>query len=49
MDKTIRKIGNSQGIILSKVILDSLGVQIGDMLCAKVKNGRIILEPRGIR
>lgn len=45
MEKPIRKIGNSQGIILPKMILDSIGLSIGDKMKAKVKNGMIILEP----
>lgn len=47
MEKPIRKIGNSQGIIIPKMILDSIGVNIGDLMMANVKNGKIILEPKG--
>jgi len=45
MEKPIRRIGNSQGIILPKMILDAIGLGIGDLMKAKVKDGKIILEP----
>jgi len=45
MEKPIRKIGNSQGLILAKEILDSVGLAIGDLVQANVKNGKIILTP----
>jgi len=45
MGKPIRKIGNSQGIILPKELLDSIGINIGDVLNTRVKNGKIILDP----
>jgi len=45
MEKPIRKIGNSQGLILAKNILDSVGLAVGDHVQASVKNGRIILTP----
>ena len=49
MEKTIRKIGNSQGIILSKMMLDAVGLNVGDIMKAHVKNGKIILEPAGTK
>ena len=49
MEKPIRKIGNSQGIIIPKMILDAVGLQVGDSLSAKVKGGKIILEPSGTK
>jgi antitoxin component of MazEF toxin-antitoxin module len=49
MEKPIRKIGNSQGIIIPKMILESIGVNIGDLMKAHVKDGKIILEPTGIK
>lgn len=45
MVKHLHKIGNSQGVILPKMILEAVGIQVGDFLRAKVKNGKIILEP----
>lgn len=49
MEKPIRKIGNSQGIIIPKMFLESIGVNIGDLMKAHVKDGKIILEPAGIK
>ena len=46
MEKPIRRIGNSQGVILPKMILDAVGLGIGDLLRATVKNWKIILEPK---
>lgn len=45
MEKPIRKIGNSQGLILTKQILESVGLSVGDLVQANVKNGKIILSP----
>ena len=45
MEKPIRKIGNSQGLILTKEILKSVGLEGGDLVQANVKNGKIILSP----
>lgn len=47
MEKTVRKIGNSQGIILAKSLLDQLGIKVGDELQTKIQNGKIVLSPRG--
>jgi len=49
MEKPVRKIGNSQGIILPKMILDSVGIQVGDLLRTKVRDGKIILEPMVVK
>lgn len=49
MKKQIRKIGNSQGIIIPKIMLDLIGVNIGDFMSAHVKDGKIVLEPTGIK
>ncbi len=46
MEKQIRKIGNSQGLILSKELLLKAGINIGDVVETKVRNGNIILKPR---
>lgn len=47
MEKTVRKIGNSQGIILAKELLDQLGIKVGDELKTSISNGKIVLSPRG--
>lgn len=45
MEKPIRKIGNSQGLILTKQMLESVGLNVGDLVHASAKNGKIILSP----
>ncbi|EJT07234.1 AbrB/MazE/SpoVT family DNA-binding domain-containing protein [Rhizobium sp. CCGE 510] len=45
MNVTIRKIGNSEGIIISKEVLDRLGLKTGDSLEMQVENGGITLKP----
>lgn len=39
MNITIRKIGNSEGIILPKDILERMGLKAGDELAVEEKNG----------
>jgi putative addiction module antidote len=39
MNITIRKIGNSEGIIIPKEILDRMGLKAGDELAVEEKNG----------
>jgi putative addiction module antidote len=46
MNITIRKIGNSEGIIIPKDILDRMGVKAGDELTLKEENGEIKLVPQ---
>lgn len=46
MNITIRKIGNSEGIIIPKDILDRMGVKAGDELTLKEENGGIKLVPQ---
>ena len=48
MNITIRKIGNSEGIIIPKDILDRMGVKAGDELTLKEENGEIKLVPQDI-
>jgi putative addiction module antidote len=46
MNITIRKIGNSEGIIIPKDVLDRMGVKAGDELTLKEENGEIKLVPQ---
>lgn len=45
MNTTIRKIGNSEGIIIPKDILDRLGLKAGDNVEIREENGGISLVP----
>lgn len=45
MIKQLTKIGNSQGIILDKAILDLLNVQDGASFEVTTKNGGLFLKP----
>ena len=44
MNITIKKWGNSQGIIISKLVLSSLGFNIDDELKLDVEDNKIILS-----
>ena len=46
MNITIRKIGNSEGIIIPKDVLDRMGVKAGDELTLQEENGEIKLVPQ---
>jgi putative addiction module antidote len=46
MNITIRKIGNSEGIIIPKDVLDRMGVKAGDEIVLKEENGEIKLAPQ---
>lgn len=39
MNVTVRKIGNSEGIIIPKEVLESLGVKAGDAISLERKEG----------
>jgi putative addiction module antidote len=39
MNITVRKIGNSEGIIIPKEVLDRMGLKAGDTLVIEEKNG----------
>ncbi len=43
MNITIRKIGNSEGIIIPKDVLDRMGVKAGDELVLREEDGEIRL------
>ena len=45
MNATIRKIGNSEGIIIPKEILDRMGLKAGDTLEIRENDGNIELVP----
>jgi putative addiction module antidote len=45
MNATIRKIGNSEGIIIPKEVLDRMGLKAGDSLEIREENGGIALVP----
>ena len=48
MNITIRKIGNSEGIIIPKDVLDRMGVKAGDELTLKEEGGQIQLVPQNV-
>ena len=41
----IQKWGNSQGLRLTKALLNEAGIHVGDEVNVSVQNGRIIVEP----
>ncbi len=45
MNTTIRKIGNSEGVIIPKELLDRLGLKAGDNVEIREENGSIYLLP----
>ncbi|CDZ56055.1 AbrB/MazE/SpoVT family DNA-binding domain-containing protein [Neorhizobium galegae] len=45
MNVIIRKIGNSEGIIIPKDVLDRMGLKAGDNLELREDNGNIALVP----
>jgi antitoxin MazE len=45
MRTSVRRMGNSAGIILPKPILAELGVKAGDDLSLTLEKGRVILMP----
>jgi antitoxin MazE len=45
MRSTIRKMGNSQGVLLPKHVLAEVGVRADDAVDIKVKKGKIIISP----
>ncbi|WP_430440613.1 AbrB/MazE/SpoVT family DNA-binding domain-containing protein [Shinella sp.] len=44
MNVTIRKIGNSEGIIIPKEILDRMGVKAGDEIIMTSKGSQLVLS-----
>ncbi|MDE9454607.1 AbrB/MazE/SpoVT family DNA-binding domain-containing protein [Xenorhabdus bovienii] len=45
MSVTIKKWGNSQGIIIPANILNKIGVKIGQVMDLTVDEGKIVLSP----
>ena len=45
MNITIRRIGNSDGVIIPKEVLDRLGLKTGDSLELQMENGGINMKP----
>jgi antitoxin MazE len=45
MRASIRRMGNSAGIILPKPVLAELGVSVGDDLALSMEKGRVVLVP----
>jgi antitoxin MazE len=45
MRASIRRMGNSAGIILPKPVLAELGVKAGDELSLTLETGRVVLTP----
>lgn len=46
MNVTIRKIGNSEGIIIPKEVLERLGLKAGDEFSVTEGNGQLTLVPQ---
>jgi antitoxin MazE len=46
MKTHIRKMGNSQGVIIPRLLLEEIGVKAGDTVELKInKKGRLVLTP----
>lgn len=45
MNVTIRKIGNSEGVIIPKEVLDRFGLKAGDSLELHTEDGRFYMQP----
>jgi antitoxin MazE len=45
MKTAIRKMGNSQGVIIPKPLLTEIGAAANDHVDIKVENGRIVIAP----
>jgi len=45
MKTTIRKIGNSEGIIIPKEILERMGLRAGDNIDLSEETGKLVLKP----
>lgn len=46
MKTHIRKMGNSQGVIIPRLLLEEIGLKADDAVELKVKKGRIVIAPR---
>ena len=45
MRTKVQKWGNSQGLRVTKSLLDEVGIHVGDEVDVSVRRGRIIVEP----
>jgi antitoxin MazE len=45
MRSSVRKIGNSAGVILPKPVLTSIGANVGDTVDVTLEDGRIVIAP----
>lgn len=45
LQTTLRKMGNSTGLIVPKAILDQLGLASGAKMALRVESGRVVAEP----
>jgi antitoxin MazE len=45
MKTAIRKLGNSQGVIIPKPLLAQIGTKTDDIVELTVRNGKIVIEP----
>jgi antitoxin MazE len=45
LQSTLRKMGNSTGMILPKAILDQLGLRSGAKVELRIENGEVIAKP----
>lgn len=45
MQSTLRKMGNSTGMIVPKAILDQLGLVSGAKVDLRVEDGKVVAEP----
>ena len=46
MKVAIRKMGNSQGVIIPKPLLAEIGVKTGDNVDMSVERGKLVIVPR---
>ena len=45
MQTTVRKLGNSAGLIIPKAVLNELGLSAGDRVDCVLEQGRLVLTP----
>jgi len=45
MRASVRKLGNSSGVIIPKSVLEEAGVSVGDTVDLTLEDGRIVLAP----
>ena len=45
MQSSLKKIGNSAGVVIPKPMLAEIGAKAGDSIDLTVENGRIVIQP----